>query len=197
MRTYQKFMCIGRMGKDPESFQAGSSLKANLSVATSKSYKDSSGEWQESTDWHSVELWNEQASKVLDVGGPRKGDLVLIEGEVRYNQYQAQDGTTRYATSIRAFVCSIMERHQPAPQQAQAQAQAAQYQPQAPQYQHQQQQQYNPQPQHQQQQQQYNNAPAPNFNNTPAQPARQRNQSPPAQAPQPQQQIDYSQDLPF
>lgn len=173
MRTYQKFICIGRMGKDPESFQAGSSLKANLSVATSKSYKDSSGEWQETTDWHSVELWNEQASRALDVGGPRKGDVVLIEGEVKYSQYQAQDGTTRYATSIRAFVCAVMERHQAAPQQAQSQA--PQYQPQPQQY----------------------NTPAPNFNNTPAQPARQRNQNNAAPLPQPQQQIDYSQDLPF
>lgn len=191
MRTYQKFICIGRMGKDPESFQAGSSLKANLSVATSKSYKDSSGEWQETTDWHSVELWNEQASRALDVGGPRKGDVVLIEGEVKYSQYQAQDGTTRYATSIRAFVCAVMERHQAAPQQAQSQA--PQYQPQ-PQYQQQSQQQYNNQPQ--QQPQQYN-TPDPNFNNTPAQPARQRNQNNAAPLPQPQQQIDYSQDLPF
>lgn len=169
-------MCIGRMGKDPEAFQAGTSVKANLSVATSKSYKDSAGNWQEETDWHSVELWNDQASRVLDETGPRKGDLVLIEGEVRYRQYQAQDGTNRYATSIRAFVCNIMERHQVAPQQ---QGQAAP--------------QYNPNPNPQQQY----NTPAPNFNNTPAQPARQRNQQPPAQAQQPQQQIDYSQDLPF
>lgn len=187
-------MCIGRMGKDPEAFQAGTSVKANLSVATSKSYKDSAGNWQEETDWHSVELWNDQASRVLDETGPRKGDLVLIEGEVRYRQYQAQDGTNRYATSIRAFVCNIMERHQAAPQQ-QGQA-APQYNPNPnPQQQYNNQPQY--QPQYQPQQQQQYNTPAPNFNNTPAQPARQRNQPPPAQAQQPQQQIDYSQDLPF
>ena len=190
-------MCLGRMGKDPESVQVGTSVKANLSVATSKSHQDASGNWVEETDWHSVELWNDLAVRVLSDAGPKKGDIVLIEGEVRYRQYQGQDGTTKYATNIRGFVCSIMERSQKSPSQDQFQQQAqppqqAQQQFQQPQQQQTYQQPSNPQ---YQQQQQYN-APAPNFNNTPAQPARQQQQQ--WQPSQPQQaQPNYSQDLPF
>ena len=197
MRTYQKFMCLGRMGKDPESVQVGTSVKANLSVATSKSHQDASGNWVEETDWHSVELWNDLAVRVLSDVGPKKGDIVLIEGEVRYRQYQGQEGTTKYATNIRGFVCSIMERSQKAPSQdqfQQAQQPQQQAQPQQ-QFQQPQQQQTYQQPANPQYQQQQYNAPAPNFNNTPAQPARQQQQWQPSQ---PQQaQPNYSQDLPF
>lgn len=198
MRTYQKFMCLGRMGKDPESVQVGTSVKANLSVATSKSHQDASGNWVEETDWHSVELWNDLAVRVLSDVGPKKGDIVLIEGEVRYRQYQGQDGTTKYATNIRGFVCSIMERSQKSPSQDQYQQQQ---QPQQQQQFPQQQQQFQ-QPQQQanpqyQQQQQYN-APAPNFNNTPAQPARQQQQQQQWQpSPSKPAGFNYSQDLPF
>lgn len=182
-------MCLGRMGKDPESVQVGTSVKANLSVATSKSHQDASGNWVEETDWHSVELWNDLAVRVLSDVGPKKGDIVLIEGEVRYRQYQGQDGTTKYATNIRGFVCSIMERSQKAPSQDQFQ------QAQQPQQQQAYQQPANPQ---YQQQQQYSSQAAPNFNNTPAQPARQQQQQQQWQPSQPQQaQPDYSQDLPF
>ena len=191
-------MCLGRMGKDPESVQVGTSVKANLSVATSKSHQDASGNWVEETDWHSVELWNDLAVRVLSDVGPKKGDIVLIEGEVRYRQYQGQDGTTKYATNIRGFVCSIMERSQKSPSQDQFQQQT-QAQPQQQFQQPQQQQAYqqpaNPQ---YQQQQQYSSQTAPNFNNTPAQPARQQQQQQQWQPSQPQQaQPDYSQDLPF
>ena len=190
-------MCLGRMGKDPESVQVGTSVKANLSVATSKSHQDASGNWVEETDWHSVELWNDLAVRVLSDVGPKKGDIVLIEGEVRYRQYQGQDGTTKYATNIRGFVCSIMERSQKAPSQdqfQQAQQPQQQAQPQQ-QFQQPQQQQTYQQPANPQYQQQQYNAPAPNFNNTPAQPARQQQQWQPSQ---PQQaQPNYSQDLPF
>lgn len=202
MRTYQKFMCLGRMGKDPESVQVGTSVKANLSVATSKSHQDASGNWVEETDWHSVELWNDLAVRVLSDVGPKKGDIVLIEGEVRYRQYQGQDGTTKYATNIRGFVCSIMERSQKAPsqdqfQQAQQPQQQAQPQQQFQQPQQQQTYQQPANPQYQQQQQ-YSSQAAPNFNNTPAQPARQQQQQQQWQPSQPQQaQPDYSQDLPF
>lgn len=188
-------MCLGRMGKDPESVQVGTSVKANLSVATSKSHQDASGNWVEETDWHSVELWNDLAVRVLSDVGPKKGDIVLIEGEVRYRQYQGQDGTTKYATNIRGFVCSIMERSQKAPSQDQFQQQTQpQQQPQQQQQFQQPQQPANPQ---YQQQQQYN-APAPNFNNTPAQPARQQQQQQQWQpSPSKPAGFDYSQDLPF
>ncbi len=198
-------MCLGRMGKDPESVQVGTSVKANLSVATSKSHQDASGNWVEETDWHSVELWNDLAVRVLSDAGPKKGDIVLIEGEVRYRQYQGQDGTTKYATNIRGFVCSIMERSQKAPSQDQFQQTQ---QPQQAQQQTQPQQQFQ-QPQQQQgyqqpsnpqyqQQQQYSSQADLNFNNTPAQPARQQQQQQQWQPSQPQQaQPNYSQDLPF
>ena len=185
------------MGKDPESVQVGTSVKANLSVATSKSHQDASGNWVEETDWHSVELWNDLAVRVLSDVGPKKGDIVLIEGEVRYRQYQGQDGTTKYATNIRGFVCSIMERSQKAPSQdqfQQAQQPQQQAQPQQ-QFQQPQQQQTYQQPANPQYQQQQYNAPAPNFNNTPAQPARQQQQWQPS--PSKPAGFDYSQDLPF
>ena len=93
-----KVTLLGNLGKDPEFFDTknGNNL-CKFSLATTESYKDKSGEWQETTSWHNVVLWNnlaKMAEKYL-----RKGSRIYLEGKLNYGSYE-KDGITRYTTDI-------------------------------------------------------------------------------------------------
>jgi len=71
-----KITLIGRIGQiETKDTKSGDKL-TNLSVATSDSYKDKSGEWQEKTQWHRCTLFKEFKAD--------KGDTVYLEGKVEY-----------------------------------------------------------------------------------------------------------------
>ena len=81
-RSLNRAQLIGNLGQDPEirSTPSGASV-CNISVATTDSYKDRNGEWQEQTEWHRVVLWN----RLADTAGQylRKGNKVFIEGKIK------------------------------------------------------------------------------------------------------------------
>lgn len=109
MRGINKVTIIGTLGADPEvkQFSNGGSI-ANISVATSEQWTDKqSGEKRESTEWHRVSLANrlgEIAAQYL-----RKGSKVYIEGKLSTRKYQAQDGTDRYVTEVKAMQMQMLD----------------------------------------------------------------------------------------
>lgn len=95
-----KVTLIGRLGKDPvvKHFQNDNAI-AEFSLATTESYKDKEGKWQEITDWHNIKVPNkfmaERAEKNL-----KKGSMVYIEGKIRTRSYDDKDGNKRYVTEV-------------------------------------------------------------------------------------------------
>ena len=99
--SVNKVILVGNLGRDPEirSFQNGGRV-ANLSVATSESWKDrNSGERKEKTEWHRVVLTAEPlvnlAEKYL-----RKGSKIYLEGQLETRKWQDQSGQDRYSTEV-------------------------------------------------------------------------------------------------
>lgn len=90
---------VGRLGRDPETrdLESGSTV-ANLSVAT-KDYagKQADGSPKEETSWHRVTAWNRLADAAHAL---RKGDLVLVQGVLRYSTSEDAKGQKRYWTEI-------------------------------------------------------------------------------------------------
>lgn len=109
MRGVNKVIIIGNLGADPEArqFSNGGSV-TNISVATSEQWTDKqSGEKREDTQWHRISLFNrlgEIAAQYL-----RKGSKIYIEGSLRTRKYQADDGTDRYVTEIRADQMQMLD----------------------------------------------------------------------------------------
>lgn len=109
MRGVNKVIIIGNLGNDPEhrQFNNGGSV-TNISVATSEQWTDKqSGEKREDTQWHRISLFNrlgEIAAQYL-----RKGSKVYIEGSLRTRKYQADDGSDRYVTEIRADQMQMLD----------------------------------------------------------------------------------------
>ena len=90
---------IGRLGKDPEvkNLENGKML-AKLSVATTDSYKNQSGEKVSDTQWHNLVAWGktaEIAEKYL-----KKGSEIAVEGKLTYKNYEDKSGTKKYYTEI-------------------------------------------------------------------------------------------------
>lgn len=99
MASVNKVVLIGRLGKDIDLRQtgAGSSI-ANMTLATTRRYKDGQGQRQEETEWHSVVFFGktaEIASQYLN-----KGSSVYVEGRLHTRKYTDKQGIERYATDI-------------------------------------------------------------------------------------------------
>lgn len=113
MRSYNKVILIGRLGKDPERKDINGHVNAAFSMATSRPYKVGD-EWKEETQWHNITCWRELAERITGDNGIKKGDGVLVEGELQYRTYEGTDGVTKYFTQIQAAVITVMERHKDA-----------------------------------------------------------------------------------
>jgi single-strand DNA-binding protein len=104
-RSLNKVILIGNLGADPEvRSTANGSRVATLSLATSRQWKNQSGEKQEKTEWHRVILWNNKGSALADLAEKycKKGDKLYVEGSIEYRSWQDREGQTRYTTEITA-----------------------------------------------------------------------------------------------
>ena len=99
-RGVNKVIILGNLGQDPEvRFMPNGSAVANITVATSESWKDKqTGEQKEKTEWHSVSLFG----KLAEVAGQylKKGSKVYIEGQLQTRKWQNQQGQDQYKTEV-------------------------------------------------------------------------------------------------
>jgi single-strand DNA-binding protein len=100
MASVNKVVLIGNLGKDPEiRYTQGGEPIANFSLATSENWTDKSGQKQERTEWHRVEVFGKTAQVVRDYC--TKGKQVYLEGSIRYDEWTDKDGNKKYMTKIR------------------------------------------------------------------------------------------------
>src|SRR5262245_13151688 len=100
MASVNKVILIGNLGRDPEiRYTQGGEPIANFSLATSENWTDKSGQRQERTEWHRVEVFGKTAQVVRDYC--TKGKSVYIEGSIRYEEWTDKDGNKRNTTKIR------------------------------------------------------------------------------------------------
>jgi len=95
-----KVIILGNVGQDPETkFTASGTAIANLSVATSESWKDKqTGQQVDKTEWHRVVAFNRLAEIIGEY--VKKGSKVYIEGKITTRKWQDQGGADRYTTEI-------------------------------------------------------------------------------------------------
>jgi len=99
-RGINKVILIGNLGNDPETrYTSGGAAVANVSLATSESWKDrESGEQQERTEWHRVVFFGRLAEIVSEY--LRKGSQIYVEGRLQTRKWQDKDGNDRYTTEV-------------------------------------------------------------------------------------------------
>ena len=98
--SVNKVILIGNLGKDPEvrTMQNGGKV-ANLSLATSESWKDkSTGERKEKTEWHRVVIFGNLAD--IAERYLKKGSKVYVSGSLQTRKWTDQSGTEKYTTEV-------------------------------------------------------------------------------------------------
>lgn len=109
--SINKVILIGRVGKDPDiRVTQGSKEIANLTLATSESWKDkNTGERKERTEWHRVTVFNENLAAVVRQY-VRKGSRLYLEGQLQTRKWTDQQGNEKFATEVvlQGFACSLV-----------------------------------------------------------------------------------------
>ena len=97
MASVNKAILIGNLGKDPEvRYMPSGEAIANITLATTDTWKDKSGEKQERTEWHRVSFFGRQAEVVGEY--LKKGSQIYVEGRIQTRKWQDKDGQDRYTT---------------------------------------------------------------------------------------------------
>lgn len=99
-RGVNKVILLGNVGGEPDvkSLPSGT-IVATFSLATSESWTDrQTGSKQEKTEWHRVVFFAKLAEIVQQY--VHKGSQIYIEGKLRTQKWQDQQGNNRYTTEV-------------------------------------------------------------------------------------------------
>lgn len=112
MSSVNKVIVIGNLGKDPELryLQSGDAV-ANITVATTETWKDKQGQKKEETEWHRISMFG----KTAEIAGQylKKGAQVYIEGKLQTKKWTDKEGVERYTTEIRCDRMQMLGKADP------------------------------------------------------------------------------------
>lgn len=98
-RSLNKVQLIGNLTRDPElRYTPTGAAVCSIGLATNRYWTTESGEKKEETEFHRVVAWNKLAelcSQLLV-----KGRKVYVEGRLKTNTWQTQDGAQRSTTEV-------------------------------------------------------------------------------------------------
>lgn len=108
-KDLNKVMIIGRLGTEPEMrYTPSGNPVTTFRVASSRQWKDSSGDPREETEWFSIVTWN----KLAEICNQHlvKGARVYLEGRLQTRSWEDhQNGQMRYKTEVIASDMIILE----------------------------------------------------------------------------------------
>ena len=98
--SVNKVILVGRVGQEPNVRMVGDKKVATINLATSEKYKGRDGNLVETTEWHSVVLWD----RLADVAEKyvTKGTQLYIEGKIKTEKYTDKEGNEKFAVRIKA-----------------------------------------------------------------------------------------------
>lgn len=107
MPYYNKVILVGRLTRDPETrMTTTGSAVASFTLAVDRPVRPSEG--QRTTDFIRIVAFNKLADFVRLY--LKKGQLVLVEGELRINKWQSRDGANMITPEIWARDIRFMEK---------------------------------------------------------------------------------------
>jgi len=99
--SMNKVILVGRLGQDPEvRYTENGTAVANLSLATTQTWKSKSGEKKEKTEWHRIVVFGNTAEFAKEY--LRKGTMLAVDGQLRTRKWEDREGTTKYTTEVLA-----------------------------------------------------------------------------------------------
>jgi|SRR5581483_64754 len=100
MGSVNKVILVGNLGRDAElRYTPGGAAVSKFSIATTEVWTDKSGQRQERTEWHNIDLWGKQAESLSEY--LVKGKQVYVEGRLQTDEYTDKEGVKRKSTKVR------------------------------------------------------------------------------------------------
>ena len=104
MSGFNKVILMGNMTRDPElKFLPSNTPVVEFSIATSRTFKKQDGTKGEETCFTDCQMFGKRAEVINKYFS--KGEPILVEGRLKFDQWQAQDGAKR--SKLRVFVESF------------------------------------------------------------------------------------------
>jgi single-strand DNA-binding protein len=108
---------------DPELRHTQSGVPVtNLSMATTRKFKNAQGELKSETTWHRVTVFGKQAANCCEYLS--KGDSVMVEGRLSNREWVDREGVKRYTTEVIASRVDFGPKRSTAPAQPESDAPA-------------------------------------------------------------------------
>lgn len=107
MASINKVILIGNLGRDPEvRYTPSGTAVANFSIATTENWTNKDGEKESHTEWHRIVAWG----RLGEICGEylSKGKQVYIEGRIRTNEWEDQEGNKRQTKEIVATTMQML-----------------------------------------------------------------------------------------
>ena len=94
-----KAIIYGNLTRDPELKSLSSGMTVvNFSVATNHTWKDKSGQKQDSVEYHNVVAFGRTAETINQY--MKKGSGIYVEGRIQTRNWESPDGKKNYRTEI-------------------------------------------------------------------------------------------------
>ncbi|MBI5613882.1 single-stranded DNA-binding protein [Candidatus Gottesmanbacteria bacterium] len=98
-RSLNKVQLIGNLTRDPElRYTPTGAAVCTMGLATNRTWTTDSGEKKEEVEFHRVVAWNKLAELCSQLC--TKGRKIYVEGRLRTNTWQGQDGSSRSTTEV-------------------------------------------------------------------------------------------------
>jgi len=98
-RGVNKVILVGRLGSDPDvRFTPNGAAVARFNIATTERVPVGDGAWEDRTEWHRIVVFGKLAETCSNYLA--KGRLVYIEGRLRTQQWEDNQGIKRFTTEI-------------------------------------------------------------------------------------------------
>ncbi len=99
---------IGNLTDDPElRYTQNGMARARFSIAVNRRWRDRDGNLQEETTFVPIVVWGQQAETCVNFLS--KGSMVAIEGRLRIDTYQTEEGERRKVTEVVARTVQFLD----------------------------------------------------------------------------------------
>lgn len=107
-RHYNRVILIGNLTRDPElRYTPSNTAVTDFGLAVNRNYQDGDGEWKEETTYVDITVWGRQAENASQY--LEKGNRVFLEGRLRLDQWETDDGENRSKHGVTAERISFLD----------------------------------------------------------------------------------------
>jgi len=101
-----RVVVAGHVAKKPEvRFLPSGMPVANVRLGQTYRFQDSSHQWQERTNWHSLSFYGELSKLALTFD---KGENIFVEGTIEQREFIPKDGAKRVVNEIIVRHCHLI-----------------------------------------------------------------------------------------